>query len=137
MQSETMIAFIELTRDHALQARYIPWCFVSENQVTIDRDINFLDLAVKPENTHLSVDTANTSAVLLGSTVIFNCTTSSHPKPHIYWFYHNQELLGSNISGVYYLQVNTSGVYSCLPVSNAGVGETASVNLTVVGKLLN
>ena len=42
--------------------------------------------------------------------------------------------LGSNASGFYYLQISESGIYSCSPVSKAGVGESATVNLTVVGK---
>ena len=92
--------------------------------------------AVKPENTQLSVGSLNTSAVLLGSTVTFNCSTSSYPSPHVYWFYHNEVFIGSNVSGFYNLKMSRSGVYSCLPVNRAGVGETATVNLTVVGKLL-
>ena len=92
--------------------------------------------AVKPENTQLSVGSLNTSAVLLGSTVTFNCSTSSFPSPHVYWFYHNEVFIGSNVSGFYNLTMSRSGVYSCLPVNRAGVGETATVNLTVVGKLL-
>ena len=44
--------------------------------------------------------------------------------------------IGSNVSGFYNLKMSRSGVYSCLPVNRAGVGETATVNLTVVGKLL-
>ena len=92
--------------------------------------------AVKPENTHLSVGSLNTSAVLLGSTVTFNCSTSSYPSPHVYWFYHNEMFIGSNVSGFYNLKMSRSGVYSCLPVNRAGVGKTAAVNLTVVGKLL-
>ena len=91
--------------------------------------------AVKPENTQLSVGSLNTSAVLLGSTVTFNCSTSSYPSPHVYWFYHNEVFIGSNVSGFYNLKMSGSGVYSCLPVNRAGVGETATVNLTVVGKL--
>ena len=93
--------------------------------------------AVKPENTQLSVGSLNTCAVLLGSTVTFNCSTSSYPSPHVYWFYHNQAFIGSNVSGFYNLKMSRSGVYSCLPVNRAGVGETATVNLTVVGKLLD
>ena len=44
--------------------------------------------------------------------------------------------IGSNVSGFYNLKMSRSGVYSCLPVNRAGVGETATVNLTVVGKWL-
>ena len=82
----------------------------------------------------MSVDSSNTSAVLLGSTIVFNCTSFSSPVPHKYRFFRNQVFLGSNVSGVYHLQMRESGVYSCMPVNSAGVGESANVNLTVVGK---
>ena len=91
-------------------------------------------VSVKPENTKLSLDKSNTSAVLLSSTVVFNCTTFSHPPAHEYLFFHNQVLLGRNVSGFYHLQISNSGVYSCTPVNSAGVGESAAVSLTVVGR---
>lgn len=95
---------------------------------------NYIHVSVKPENSKLSVDISNTSAVLLGSTIVFNCSTWSHPPAHDFLFYRNQLYLGSNASGFYYLQISESGIYSCSPVSKAGVGESATVNLMVVGK---
>jgi len=58
----------------------------------------------------------------------------SHPPAHEYLFFHNQVLLGRNVSGFYHLQISNSGVYSCTPVNRAGIGESAAVNLTVVGR---
>ena len=91
---------------------------------------------MKPENTKLSVDTLNTSAVLLGSTIVFNCSTWSFPPAHDFLFYHNQLYIGSNASSFYYLQISESGTYSCSPINNAGFGESATVSLTVVGRCI-
>ena len=93
-------------------------------------------VSVKPENTKLSVDTLNTSAVLLGSTIVFNCSTWSYPPAHDFLFYHNQLYIGSNASGFYYLHISESGTYSCSPINNAGFGESAAVSFTVVGRCI-
>ena len=88
----------------------------------------------KPSNTKLSVDVLNTSAVVIGSSVVFNCTTDSHPAPQEYRFLHNEQLLGSNTSGIYHLQISNSGVYRCVPINKAGEGESAVLNITVFGE---
>ena len=90
----------------------------------------------KPSNTNLSVDVLNTSAVLIGSPIVFNCTTDSHPAAHEYRFVLEEELLGSSSSGIYHAQISSSGVYRCVPINRAGEGESATINITIFGECL-
>ena len=89
---------------------------------------------VKPERTHLSVDADITNAVKFDSSVKFNCTADSHPGVDEYRFYRDQSLLGSNNTGIYHLQLQRSGSYSCVPVNSAGSGEKATLYIAVKGE---
>ena len=86
-----------------------------------------------PENTKLTT-TANTSATLKNSNVTFTCTAEGSPPPHEYRFYHKGTFLGSSSSGTFQTQVTKSGLYSCIPVNKAGVGENKSITINVVGE---
>ena len=95
---------------------------------------NFLFVLVKPERTHLSVNADITRAVKFGSSVKLNCTAESHPAVDEYRFFRDQELLGSNSSGVYHLELQRSGFYSCVAVNSAGRGDNATLYISVKGK---
>ena len=89
---------------------------------------------VKPERTHLSVDADITNPVKFDSSVKFNCTADSRPAVDEYRFYRDESLLGSNNTGIYHLQLQRSGLYSCVPVNSAGSGEKATLYIDVKGK---
>ena len=89
---------------------------------------------VKPERTHLSVDADITNPVNFDSSVKFNCTADSRPAVDEYRFYRDQSLLGSNNTGIYHLQLQRSGYYSCVAVNSAGSGEKAALYIAVNGK---
>lgn len=96
--------------------------------------MQFIFYLVKPEKTLLSVDADITSALKFNSSVKFNCTADSRPAVNEYRFYRDQSLLGSNISGVYHLQLQRSGTYSCVAVNSAGSGQKAILYIPVKGK---
>lgn len=95
--------------------------------------ISFFGL-VKPERTHLSVNADIKKAVKFGTSVTFNCTAESHPSVDQYRFYRDQEFLGSNTSGVYHVELQRSGLYSCIAVNSAGSGQNATLYISVHGK---
>ena len=96
-------------------------CFTLDQSVT-----------AKPENTNLTT-AANTSAVLLNSQVTFHCSADGSPPPHNYLLTLNGEVLASNSSGYFSIQITESGNYSCVPVNKAGNGEVDSIAIIVVG----
>jgi len=91
-------------------------------------------ISVKPERTRLSVNIDIAKAVPFGSFVEFNCTTFSNPDADGYKFYRDQEPLGSNTSGVYHLQLQRSGLYSCVPFNSVANGNRAVLRINVNGK---
>ncbi|XP_068758738.1 fibronectin type III domain-containing protein-like isoform X1 [Montipora capricornis] len=97
-------------------------------QESVDLDVHY-----KPENTQLSVDANNISAVLYNGQVRLTCTSHSHPAINAYRFYRFQELLGQSTTGIFDLIARDSGLYSCIPSNDAGPGEKAQVTLVVDG----
>ena len=98
-------------------------------------NVFFVFCLVKPERTHLSVDTDITNPVKFDSSVKFNCTADSRPDVDEYRFYRDESLLGSNNTGIYHLQIQRSGYYSCVAVNSAGSGEKATLYIPVKGKI--
>lgn len=90
----------------------------------------------KPENTQLVANAANTNLVPFGSKVTFTCTSDSHPVVHEYKFYRFQELLGYSKTGIFHLNVNKTGLYSCIPFNVVGSGVRAAVTIVVDGEFL-
>lgn len=78
--------------------------------------------------------TPSNTTVLRGSTVSLNCTTDANPNAHVYQFYFNDTLIGNSSSGMFNVNVDADGVYSCVPIKTVGTGQNATVSITAVGK---
>lgn len=78
--------------------------------------------------------TPSNTTVLRGSTVSLNCTTDANPNAHVYQFYFNDTLIGNSSSGMFNVNVDADGVYSCVPINTVGPGQNATVSITAVGK---
>ena len=87
-----------------------------------------------PEGTTLSV--ANTTA-LKGSVVTFTCATDAFPSPHEYKLYREGSLLETNSSGVFKIPITQGGMYLCTPNNTVGIGDSATVTLTLVGECVH
>ncbi|XP_020621934.1 hemicentin-1-like isoform X3 [Orbicella faveolata] len=107
------------------------WCSAQNTFNTTANASGYLEVHFKPERTHLSVDADITSAVKFDSSVKFNCTADSRPAVDEYRFYRDQSLLGSNNTGIYHLQLQRSGSYSCVAVNSAGSGQKATLYIAV------
>jgi len=108
------------------------WCFVKNGLGAVEESAD-LDVQYKPENTQLVANAANTNLVPFGSKVTFTCTSDSHPVVHEYKFYRFQELLGYSKTGIFHLNVNKTGLYSCIPFNVVGSGVRAAVTIVVDG----
>lgn len=66
-----------------------------------------------------------------------NCVTDASPEAE-YHFYFNGKSIGNSTSGVFNTtEVADGGDYTCVPVNALGTGDSASVSITVVGKLIS
>ena len=74
--------------------------------------------------------------LLRNSIMSLNCKTNASPEAD-YHFYFNGKSIGNNTSGVFNVTVLADGVYTCVPVNRVGTGDNATVNVTVVGKLIS
>ena len=61
-----------------------------------------------------------------------NCSTDANPDSQTYHFYFNDSLIGNSSSGVFDINVQEDGEYTCVPVNNVGTGSNASVSVTAV-----
>ena len=104
----------------------------SLNNLPSDHSHIYLLTTDPPTNTSLTINPSNTT-VLNGTEVTFNCTTDANPAASNYKFFHNGSHLGSSSSGVYSRNISKDGEYSCVPENMAGVGDSATVVITVVG----
>ena len=82
----------------------------------------------------MTLNPSNTT-VLQGSTVSLNCSTDANPDAHLYQFYFNDAYIGNSSSGVFNVNVDADGVYTCVPINTVGTSHNASVSFTTVGKL--
>ena len=64
------------------------------------------------------------------------CSADASPEAE-YHFYFNGESIGTSTSGVFNVSVEADGVYKCVPVNTEGTGDSATVDVTVVGKLIS
>ena len=77
------------------------------------------------------------NALLAGTTLQLNCTADAVPPPYSYSFSHNGKALASSANGTLTIrQANVSheGSYECTPHNILGAGQTATINITVLGK---
>ncbi|RMX60520.1 hypothetical protein pdam_00001439 [Pocillopora damicornis] len=107
------------------------WCSAENIFNETVRASGNLEVHFKPEKTRLTVTPDVSDRVKFGSSVKFTCTAESRPTVEVYNFYRDQLLLGSNISGIYEVQLQRSGRYSCVPVNRAGNGTESSINIAV------
>ena len=126
----------EGTAVHVLYVQYINGSLgcttVEISSFVINKSMHFF--SDPPEGTALSV--ANTTA-LKGSVVTFNCTTDAFPSPHEYKLYHEGNLLETNSSAVFKIPITQGGMYSCTPNNTVGIGDSATVTLTLVGECVH
>ena len=66
-----------------------------------------------------------------------NCSTDGNPDAHVYQFYSKNDYIGNSSSGVFNVTVDKDGVYTCVPINEVGLGDNATVNITVVGESRN
>jgi len=70
------------------------------------------------------------------SIMTLNCRTDASPEAE-YHFYFNGKSIGNSSSGVFNVTVEADGVYTCVPINTVGTGDSATVNVTAVGKLIS
>ena len=88
-----------------------------------------------PTDTALKATPTNTT-VLRGSTVSLNGSADANPAAHVYQFYFNDAIIGNSSSGVFNITVDADGVYTCVPINEVGMGQNATVSITMVGKYI-
>ena len=81
----------------------------------------------------MSFSGPNISAVPFGSEIILNCTSHANPDVQEYWFYKEQETLGSSETGVFSFVIKEPGSYSCVPVNSVGKGNKAAIPIGIDG----
>ena len=86
-----------------------------------------------PDRATLTTVPSNTT-LLRDSIMSLNCKTNASPEAE-YYFYFNGKSIGTSTSGVFNVLVEADGVYTCVPVNTVGTGDSATVNITVVGML--
>ena len=91
--------------------------------------------SAKPEHTNLSVNVDIAKRVPFGISIELTCTTHAHPAADGFKFYRDEDLLGSNSTGLYNLKLERSAVYSCVPFNSIGDGERATLQINVMGNL--
>ena len=74
------------------------------------------------------------NTILRGSKIYLICKTNANPNAHTYQFYFNGAPIGSSNSGVFIVDVEKDGVYTCVPINRVGTGQDATVSVTVVGR---
>ena len=82
----------------------------------------------------MSFSGPNISAVPFDTEITFNCTSHARPDVQEYWFYKENETLGSSETGVFRFVVKETGSYSCAPVNSVGKGEEAAISIGVDGR---
>ena len=88
-----------------------------------------------PENTNLTVDHRNTSAIENGSVVNFACSSAASPAPHTFkLLVDGREVHNSSSETAFSVAVTQSGVYSCEAVNTVGSQRSNNVTITVFGK---
>ena len=78
--------------------------------------------------------TPSNTTVLRGSTVSLNCSTDANPDAHLYQFYFNNNHIGNSSSGLFDVDVDNDGVYTCVPINKVGTEHNATVSITAVGE---
>ena len=74
------------------------------------------------------------NTILSGSNIYLICNTNANPSAHIYQFYFNGVPIGSSNSGVFIVDVEEDGVYTCVPINRIGTGHNATASVTAVGR---
>ena len=73
--------------------------------------------------------------LLAGSSLVLNCTADAVPPPYSYSFSHNGKALASSANCTLTIrQATQEGSYECTPHNILGVGQKATINITVLGK---
>ena len=72
--------------------------------------------------------------MLRGSTVSLNCSTDAYPDAHVYQFYFDNTYIGNSSSGVFTVTVDKDGIYTCVPINEAGTGDNETVDIKSVGE---
>ena len=65
--------------------------------------------------------------VLRGTAMKLNCSTDANPDSQTSPFYFNDSLIG-----VFDINVQEDGKYTCVPVNSVGTGSNANVSVTAV-----
>ena len=110
-------------KDAVKKMLYLIWCYLFR-YVFVDA----------PSSTNL-ITVPNNTTVLRESNISLVCNTDANPDAHIYYFYLNDNPIGSSSSGVFNTTVMVDGVYTCVPINTVGTGDNDSVSITVVGEL--
>ncbi|XP_061803313.1 cell adhesion molecule CEACAM5 [Nerophis lumbriciformis] len=70
---------------------------------------------------------------LTGTTVMLNCSSSSHPPSQHTWYFNNTVLANTSVYHTGPLALNMSGTYTCMAFNNiTGKNSTANHTLTVL-----
>lgn len=73
-----------------------------------------------------------------GSSVTFNCSSVSRPQSQYSWYFNGSKVAVGSVYVTAALPRNHSGQYTCMAFNNiTGISSSASVQLTVLGKLFN
>ncbi|KAJ7323724.1 hypothetical protein OS493_031142 [Desmophyllum pertusum] len=87
-----------------------------------------------PPTTTILLTVPGNNTVLKGSIVSLKCDTDASPLAHVYHFYFNDNHIGRSDSGVFHVTAEKDGNYTCVPLNTVGMGDNATVIVTVVGK---
>lgn len=91
-------------------------------------------LVDSPGSTNL-IAVPNTNTLLRDSKISLDCSADASPDTNIYYFFLNNNLIGNSSSGMFNTTVMADGMYTCVPVNLVGIGDNATVSITVIGEL--
>ena len=83
-------------------------------------------------------NTALDGTIYEGASVTFTCSAKGNPPIDDYKFLHNGKEIHKSSNGKYFIsevRLKNSGMYCCIPVNKAGLGENKTVVLNVKGQL--